>query len=272
VNRAKGWLRSRTPLRRTFSAHPASLLSTIPKSVDHLSSAPAIFDQGDVGSCWAHAASRGLAASLALAGNPLGFVPSMDAIYRNARCLMRAAGEVSGTLADWGTDPFYGMQAISQFGIKAMGATVGRYSDCSTTTMVREPTLGELEADAMHLMVGAHQIISSGAARVEDICRALAGGCAVIVGVFVDTAFEDWTPSQGPIGAPADPQDPAGGGHALQIDGYDTTASGTRILTVANSWGEDWGDKGRFLAAPDWITNDGAGDIYVLSVTSQEAP
>jgi hypothetical protein len=261
-----GWNRSRTPLRKTFGMHPAAALTEIPLSVDHGSSSPAIFDQGDVGSCWAHAASRGLFASVGTT-----FVPSMDGIYRNARCLMRAAGEFSGALTDTGTDPFYGMQAISQFGVKPMGPAVGRNSDCSTTSMVREPMLDELEEDAHHLMVGAHQIISAGTQRVEDICRALAAGCAVIVGVFVDTAFEDWTPSQGPIGAPRNPNDPNGGGHALCIDGYDTTQLGRRILTVANSWAEDWGDHGRFLAAPEWITNDQAGDIYVLSVTSQEA-
>lgn len=272
MSRAKGWLRSRTPLRRTFDFHPAAALSSIPKSVDHAVSAPGIFDQGDVGSCWAHAASRGISTSLALSGTPLPWIPSMDAIYRNARCLMRAAGEFSGALSDTGTDPFYGMQALAQFGVKGMGATVGRYSDCALSAVAKEPLLGDLEAEAHDLLIGAHQIISSGANRVEDICRALASGSAVIVGVFVDTAFEDWTPSQGPIGAPKDPNDPNGGGHALAVDGYDTRADGSRILTVANSWATDWGDAGRFTAAPAWIEADGAGDIYVLSVTPAEAP
>ena len=263
-----GWIRSRTPLRRNFAAHPLAA-TPIAQVVDHGAFGPAIFDQMNVGSCWGHAASRGIYQALAIIGKPLSFVPSPDTLYRIARALMRAAGESSGPLTDSGTDPFYGAQAFSQFGVKPMGALIqGRNTDCALEHVADEPNMAEIVQGAHALIVGAHQITTTGAQRTADVRTALSAGLPVIIGVNADAAIEDWQAGNAPLGPP-DPNKILGG-HMLCLDGYDLTRTGEPFL-VANSWAADYGEAGRLWALPGWVEDAGAGDFYVLSVTSEAA-
>jgi C1A family cysteine protease len=50
------------------------------------------------------------------------------------------------------------------------------------------------------------------------------------------------------------------GGHAIKIIGYGVEG-GERYLLVANSWNEDWGDKGYFKCTYDTISSFAAGDV-----------
>jgi hypothetical protein len=244
-----------------LKAARAAKISLLPSAIDLAGTAPAIFDQGDTGSCWAHATARAAANALTLKALPLGYVPSPDCLYRLGRCMMRSAGETSGPLTDTGTDPFYGMMGLSQFGVTVMGPSVdGRNSDCSTTSIGKEPILSELEREARALLVGAWQITSTGTQRLADISAALAANLPVTIGVNADQALEDWSPDKPPLGAP----DPANllGGHMLCVEGI--TVAGDFV--VANSWGTEWGDSGRFLASPAWVLDPGVGDLYVFGV------
>jgi cathepsin B len=36
------------------------------------------------------------------------------------------------------------------------------------------------------------------------------------------------------------------GGHAVKLIGWGVTSEGTKYWTIANSWGEDWGEEGTF--------------------------
>lgn len=271
VVRRRGWRPSGRPARHSFSAHFAAKDETLPKSVDHAPTAPAIFDQGNVGSCWAHSTSRQVSSAMTILGKPLGFVPSPDDLYRIARAMMRAQFNGGrGALTDSGTDPSVGMQVLSLFGVRAMrGPTSdGRNSDCAEATVNDEPNLADLVQDAKHVLVGDYGITSAHAQRVLDLKRALVHR-PVTLGFFCDTAFENWRKGDAPYGAPKNPNDPEGGGHDVAVDGYDTLSNGKTVFIIANSWGTEWGDHGRILVSEDFITDQQVSDIYVIDEVPQ---
>lgn len=262
--RRRGWRPSGKPARHAFAAHPGAAVDTTPKSVDHGSIGPLIFDQGQSGSCWGHGTSRALVQACRLAGKPLPFVPSQDDLYRLARALMRAHEPAGlGKLTDSGTDPVIGNQVFSIFGVKAMRVAVtsdGRYSDCEAATLNDEPVLEDIAADAHHIIVGDYGITSTGRQRVLDLRKALAVG-PICLGFFCDMGFERWKRGDAPYGAPVNPNDPDGGGHWIVIDGYDTRQDGSTVFIPANSWSESWGDHGRCLVLEDFMLDPQVSDI-----------
>jgi len=247
-----------------FARSGRALATSIPSSRDLFSGD--VYDQGGVGSCAAHAGAGALVESHAAAGKPLRFMPSMDGLYRATLSLMRGAGEFRGALDDYGSDMAYLLQAIGLVGVKPMGSRVeGRFSDCSLDSVRRELTLSEMERDGQHLEIGAYELPRT----IDAICQAIAGGYCVVVGTFVDMAFEDWAPGKPPVGAP-DLSDPNGGGHAIRVPGYETV-NGERVLVACNSWSTSWGDRGRFLASRSWVENPGFDFAAAFAVHTEVA-
>jgi hypothetical protein len=270
----KGWVKSKLPGKRDFLAHSASKVSDagLPSAWDNSSKAPAIFDQGQAGSCWAHAQSRGLVITLVSAGKPLGFVPSQDALYRAVRAMMRAQGGSRDVpLDDSGSDPVIGEQSMALFGIEPMKvplSTDGRYSDCEVapTLLNAEMNLAEVEKSSIHTVAGAYMITAPpGPQRVLLARKAIAAGFGLSAGFFCDMGFENWVPGDAPYGAPINSNDPQGGGHDVHGDGYEMQPNGSCVFLVANSWGP-WGDAGRIRCSEAWLNDPQAGDLCVLAV------
>jgi len=194
----------------------------------------------------------GLYTSFSAAGSVLPFVPSPAELYRNGRAIdrVRRRDGTFSPLTDDGAEPNQVMRAVQAIGIKAISAptTDGRYSDAETGTINVEPTLGNIETERLVIPVAERAIISVAdgadiAEVVGGLRRALAGGFAVGFGIYVDTAFEDWSPQKGPMG-PCDPRDPNGGGHWMCMLGYYTQPTGATVFQWRNSWGRDWGLNG----------------------------
>lgn len=260
----RGYVPDRAGHRTTsFAHHPAAKAATTPDAVDHFAAAPGVFDQGQYGSCTGHGTSAGIVAAFDLAGVPMAFVPSPAGIYDLGRCIDRAP--LTGTpLTDSGAEPNQVMRGIAEWGVRPMGPLVeGRYSDCGAANVNAEPDIAAIETDACHLEIGAYAITSVGADRVADVRKALAAGLPVCFGVFVDTAFENWNPADGPVTAP-DFADPSGGGHWLCALGYTTQADGTTLVRFRNSWGTSWGDGGNGNGDEAWVA--AWMNIYVMAV------
>jgi Papain family cysteine protease len=271
----KGWIKSKLPGKRDFLAHSASKSAAagLPTKVDNASKGPGLFDQGQAGSCWGHAQPRGIVITLESAGTPLGFVPSMDALYRAVRALQRAqSGSRDVPLDDAGSDPIIGMQAMSLFGVQPMKVqqtSDGRYSDCEVAPALlnAEMNLAEVEKESTHLLVGEYMITApSGAGRVLQVRQALAAGLGITAGFFCDMGFENWNAGDPPYGAPLDSNDPQGGGHDVHIDGYEMQPNGSCVFLVANSWSTSWGDAGRIRVTEAWLNDAQAGDLCVLAI------
>jgi hypothetical protein len=73
-----------------------------------------------------------------------------------------------------------------------------------------------------------------GSSRVDAIREALAAKKPVVLGVYVDDGFQEYR------GGVWDFKGPSLGAHCMCADGYDLES-----LDVMNSWGPDWGERGR---------------------------
>ncbi len=222
---------------------------------------PGVMDQGGSSACVGHASAMAIAVSLARAGAPLPWVPSPGNIYCVARCIERAGDAVP--LLDNGSIPADAMMGISQWGVRPTRAPApdGRNSDVDPATVNDEPALDELEQDAQTLLVGEYGVDMGALDAVTQLRAAIAAGYALTVALFVDSAFENWDPSKGPLGAP-NRQDPNGGGHYLACTSYRTASDGRTILRGPNSWGVDWGIAGHWEGYADEL---GLSDVYVMS-------
>lgn len=298
----RGWVRNVRPFAHTFSAvHPLSLAATITDGSDLTPFAAPVMDQGPTSVCVGHAKSDAAVTSFAKAGKPLGFVPSQSGIYTVANAVTRAAQGLdpdTHPLTDEGSMPSDADRGISRYGLHPMGPLamengVTRFSDADAKTAIAEPLLVDLEQDARH-RIECHAILH-GPNVVGDVCAALTE-YATNCGFFVDTAFESWNPMHGFVGAPVNPNDPAGGGHDVDIVGFvlagilaqqGLAALPTRlratatqatalaafaakltsvdpIYVVKNSWSENWGMGGFFLATKSWLTAPQTGDCSAV--------
>lgn len=100
--------------------------------------------------------------------------------------------------------------------------------------------------------------ITEGSARIDEIKRAVTLGYGVTFGCRIDDAFAD-----GRID-PAIPLDPPTAGitygHAMLIDGFDGDT-----FSIVNSWGEEFGDRGRCLFSADYLLS--AHSIWVVELS-----
>ena len=222
----------------------------LPAHVDLLDAGRLPLDQAGTSACFGHAAGMGLSIAL-----DLPWVASPAEIYRNGRAIDRTPGEL---LTDSGTQPSQGFRAINEFGVRPMVALPTRNSDVDPATVNDEPKLGDLEDEALEVVVGDYGIYSHGARRITDICTALAHGKPVCIAIAGGSAaFQAYAGGVlGPLASPLD--------HYVLLVGYHTLPDDTVILDGLNSWGEGWGDRGRFHLSPAAV--DELGDIVALDV------
>lgn len=223
-----------------------------------------IQNQGQSGSCGGHGSSQGITVACGAAGIDLGFVPSPDGIYKAIRCEERnastPAGQDPAPLQDTGIMPSDIPAALANWGVRKMRAPTpdGRNSDVygpddvgagQPTNLNTEPELADDEESRNDLVMGEYRIDETAPDFEDQVCAAIASGCPVGIGIFVDTGFErwgeGWAPGRAPI-ASVDVNDPNGGGHWLVITSYRTLADGTRVYRGPNSWDKTWGDNGHF--------------------------
>lgn len=99
------------------------------------------------------------------------------------------------------------------------------------------------------------RIYSTGAARVDDIKRAIAAGYPVSFGTDVGPEI-DATDGRSPLDPP---RGTILGGHAMLWDAYDGD-----VFSTVNSWGAGYGDGGRLQMSADYVAWDGTRDLWIV--------
>ncbi len=259
---ARGYIPDPADHKVTAFAHARKLGATqLPDAVDLRPFAPRVLDQNSCGSCVGHSVACAIATALARAGTPLTFIPSPRSVYQLARCIDRY--DLSQQLADEGSMPNQAVRSLSEWGVRPMKtpSPLGYDSDCDLSNVNDEPLLGELEQDAQTLLVGQYEITSDGAERAADVCAAIAQGFPVTIAVAGGAnAFQEWTPSAGPL----DAHGPLTLDHYVWLIGYSTDAHGKRVFRARNSWGASYGDDGDVLITEGYLSF--CSDIYPFSV------
>lgn len=211
-------------------------------------------EQGQAGSCVAHALDRAIDICLRYAFDKLG-KPGIEPLKASRRFMyFNARRQESGPIVDGGCFPRNAMKAVQQLGY--CPESVFPYSDdAAAINEVPPPTAFQQAFDQSNFRY--YRVTSTGVARVAEVARALAQGKPVIFGTFADTAMEEWD------GKDAidqlDPSDPNGGGHMLCV--LEVTAD--EVITD-NWWGDGWGRNGLAAFTHRLFGSALINDIYVI--------
>jgi hypothetical protein len=220
----------------------------------------ATLDQGQNGACTGAGTSMILYVS---SGAKLPFFPSPRVNYGVVRILELPSA--TAPLTDSGAMPSDLIAVVNQWGIVPMGFGAkcptpdGRnfdlWSDADTggsspANVNDKPDLLALETAGETLEVVPLRVDETSADFGAQLKASINAKTAAGIGIFVDTAFQNWDPSTGPIRS-IDLNDPQGGGHWLELD-YFYTLSGELVLGGVNSWSDMWPQSSGRSPSPFW--------------------
>jgi C1A family cysteine protease len=241
---------------RYASAIQGLLAPILPPHVDLRPVCPAIYDQGQLGSCTSNAIAAALEFEQMKQFSPTDppnrgcnppFTPSRLFIYYNERVMEGTVDSDAG--------------AMIRDGIKSV-ATEG---DCPETQWPYDISQFTIKPPrkcyrtALKYKVVEYQRVSQDLADMRDC---LAAGYPFVFGFTVYQSFESAAVAR--TGKVPMPKwfERAVGGHAVTAVGYDDPS---KRFIVRNSWGDGWGDKGYCTMPYDYLTNSHlADDLWTI--------
>lgn len=239
-----GWLPDVGDIRDFSYQAPRSILRKLPQSVDlRNSNMPLIWDQGDLGSCTAHAIGAAFEYQ-ERQEQAEDFVPSRLFIYYNERKMEGTVNSDSG--------------AMIRDGIKSLNI----YGTCPEDMWPYDiPKFRNKPTTKCYQIAQRHQAMSySRVARLlTQMKGCLSDGYPFVFGFSVYESFESRSVAKtGMVPMPKTGEQQLGG-HAVMACGYnDNTA---RFL-VRNSWGPKWGQSGYFWMPYGYLLNPDLSDDF----------
>lgn len=213
---------------------------------------PAVWDQGELGSCTAHAIGAAFAYDLAKQGKPV-IMPSRLFIYYGERVLEHTVQSDAGAMIR------DGMKVIARLGVPAEALCP---YDVSAFRSMPTPVA---YADAATRQCLTYTRLPGTLRSIQD---SLARGFPVVCGFSVYESFEsDQAAKTGVVPVPKQGER-ALGGHAVAIVGYTKRSTTTADLLWRNSWGTAWGDAGYFTTPSKFLSACGVSDCWTCEATS----
>jgi C1A family cysteine protease len=254
--RSYGWVRQLPDLRDHKFALAASPI-ILPPGVDMSGSLfmPLIWDQGQLGSCTAHAIAaayeferlrQGLSAL-----SPSG-TPSRLFIYNNERV-------IEGTTSyDAGANLRDGIKAIATQGV------------CDESLWIYDESRFNVSPPSAVYEAATSDLALQYAAINQDLVSlksCLAAGYPFVFGFSVYDSFESAAvAATGIVPLPDVSTEELLGGHAVMACGYNDAK---QVFIVRNSWGSEWGNNGYFTLPYSYMTSgDLASDFWQVSKVS----
>lgn len=233
--RPYGW----KPQLPDFRDHPLKVSKrvSLPTSVDLRAGMPAVYDQGDLGSCTANAAAACLAFDLKRQKLPI-VTPSRLFIYYEERVIEKTVTQDSGAqLRD-------AAKVLNRFGAcdeKLMPYVISKFKTKPTDAQV---------ADAATRKIKTYQAIDN--SNIDNLRACLASGFPFMFGFTVYESFESEAVAKtGKVPMPKKTEKVLGG-HAVDGCGYDDAK---KAVLVRNSWSSDWGIGGYCWMPYAYLTN-----------------
>lgn len=224
----------------------------LPKTVDLWPHVPPIWNQAQLGSCTAHGSLRAFLIEAIRQGESLPMLSRLMQYYDTR--------DLEGT-----PDTDSGGQVRDA--IKVLASTgVAPESDWPyDIARFAERPPARAYADADRYMSVKYQAVTVGGPGAP-MRTALANGLAITFGFSVPQAFEDgsWDPAREVLPVPG-PDSGFIGGHCVCVTGYDCSRQALPPHFICdNSWGDGWGDRGRFRLAAGWFSSGLATDLWVV--------
>lgn len=221
IGRKYGWIPSLPSRAKKFST-VNNFAAELPSLVDLRTNPnrPAIYDQGQVGSCVGNGVSRVVEFIQPSLGTPARLF-----VYFNARI------PENDTNQDGGAQIHDGIQGVVTYGV--IPETEWPYDPAQVTTQPNP----QCYIDAKKDVVTSYFSLSGDI----EIKQCLAQGFPVVFGTTVYESFESPdVASNGKVSMPADSEQSVGG-HCMVLMGYDDN---NKWWITDNSWGTGWGDAG----------------------------
>jgi C1A family cysteine protease len=238
-----GWIPDLPDARDRMYRAPKSA-GLLPKSADLRGGCPAVYDQGDLGSCTANAIGAAVEFDQRKQKFPQPFAPSRLFIYYNERALEGTIPTDSG--------------AMLRDGIKAV-ATQGACPESmwpyAEPKFADRPPAQCFKLGKMHPAVQYNRL----AQDLGQMKTCLAGGFPFVFGFTVYESFESDEVEKTGVAPMPESGETALGGHAVMAVGYDD-AAGTFL--VRNSWTANWGMSGYFTMPYAYLENNNLADDF----------
>jgi C1A family cysteine protease len=210
---------------------------------------PAVYDQGQLGSCTGNAIAGAMSMALVDEKDPIAgsFVPSRLFIYYGERVIEHSVGEDAGAaIRD-------GIKVVHQ-----LGAPSEHTWPYQVAKFAHQPSPAAF-AEALN-----HQATSY--ARVRRTLAAfracLNAGFPFVLGFTVYDGFESVEVARTGVLNMPQPGEQVLGGHAVLCVGCDDA---TGRFLVRNSWGPDWGDHGHFTMPYEYLMHAGlSSDFWTI--------
>ncbi|HXZ05533.1 MAG TPA: C1 family peptidase [Ktedonobacteraceae bacterium] len=232
-----GWIPDLPDQRDYQYTAPVAVIGELPPSVDLTPACPAVYDQGQLGSCTANAIAGAIEFDMMKQNLPQIYIPSRLFIYYNERA-------IEGTInSDSGAQIRDGMKSV------------GTQGDCSEDMWpyiianFQEQPSQDCYQDALQHRAILYQRLNR---NLDDMKACLASGYPFVFGFTVYESFESQQVAQ--TGHAPMPQkgEQVKGGHAVLAVGYDDD---NQWFIVRNSWGTNWGMQGYFTLPYAYFTS-----------------
>lgn len=239
-----GWLPDVPDHRdHLYAAHPRYLLN-LPSKVDLTPKCPAVYDQGDLGSCTANAIGAAIQFDQLKQKLKMTFVPSRLFIYYNERAI---EGSV---MSDSGAQIRDGIKSVGDKGV--CPETEWPYDITKFAVVPTHKCYG----DAWHHKAVTYQRLIQ---NLNQMKGCLASGYPFVFGFSVYYSFmSDQVAQTGHAPMPS-PNESLQGGHAVMAVGYDDT---NQWFICRNSWGTGWGMNGYFTLDYAYLIDTNLADDF----------
>jgi C1A family cysteine protease len=244
-----GWVPDLPDQRDFMYAAPTPIQRNIPSKVDLSKKCPAVYDQGQLGSCTANAIGAAIEFD-----QKKKFVPSRLFIYYNERVM-------EGTVeSDAGAQIRDGIKSVA-----TLGAPPERLWPYDISKFREAPPQPAVTAAKADLVVLYQRLIQD----IDTMRGCLAEGFPFVFGFTVYASFESAAVAKsGVVNMPRSGEQRIGG-HAVMAVGYDDSK---RTFVVRNSWGKKWGKKGYFTMPYSYLTSSKlASDFWTVRSVDEGA-
>lgn len=242
-----GWKADQPDQRDLHYVASTAVVMALPSQVDLRPQMPAVYDQGQLGSCTANAIGGALQYEQ-IRQQEKDFVPSRLFIYYGERVIEHSVDQ------DAGAEIRDGLKVVAKLG-----------GPPETDWTYDEAKFADKPPDQAYKDGLQHRAIKYKRVRQNErqIKASLAEGVPVSVGFTVYESFEsDEVAKTGKVPMPGSNEQILGG-HAVLVVGYDDSQG---VWICRNSWGENWGDKGYFYMPYAYLLDSSlSGDFWNLS-------
>ncbi len=245
-----GWIPDLPDHRDHLFAAPPAVLKELPSQIDLSSQCPAVYDQGQLGSCTGNAIAAALEFDRLKQQLP-DFVPSRLFIYYNERV-------IEGTVAsDSGAQIRDGIKSVV-----SQGACAEKDWPYDISQFAISPT-PQCYEDALRDKVVQYSRVSQ---DLNQMKGCLAAGYPFVFGFTVYDSFESQQVAQTGNAPMPGSGEQVLGGHAVLAVGYDDAQQ--RFL-IRNSWGAGWGQQGYFTLPYAYLMDDNlADDLWTIRLVA----